>query len=298
MYPLDRYISQVGLLAPFSDVPQVILYELRRGEAELKKGAVLFSIDVDVGHEDVGVRNQGRNDTNVSDIMSERQVGKIEQMALPLILDSFDNFEIPVTLALRGQLFDVSPATAQAVISRSGDYDIGVHGYYHKSFAKLTHQEALREFEMLREAMQNFRLEPKSFVFPRNAIAHLDLLRAFDYLCFRGMGGFARNLMHVERTYGLWNVHPTAFVHSRSNILALRRVVDISLQRKLPAHLWFHPWNFGSNSSDVRKHVDNVLSPLLAHIRRLDDEGRIAVSTMKGIAEHVVRYTNTRKERL
>jgi len=274
---------------------QVILYEMRRTKAELAKGTVLFSIDVDVGHEDVGIQNQSRNDTNVSSHMSERQIGKIEQMALPLILDSFDHYEIPVTLALRGQLFDVSPATVEALMSRSGEYDIGAHGYYHKSLTGLTHHEALHEFEMLREAMQSFNLEPKSFVFPKNAVAHLDLLRAFDYLCFRGPGGFPRNLMHVERTSGLWNVHPSLLVHSRSHILTLIKVVDISVRRNLPGHLWFHSWNFGSNASEVKKHVGKVLCPLLAHIRALEDQGRITTSNMKGIAEHIVRCTDAKK---
>jgi peptidoglycan/xylan/chitin deacetylase (PgdA/CDA1 family) len=282
----------------FYDRLHVLQYQMPFAERSLlDKGAVIFSIDIDVGHEEVGLVNQGKNDGNVSNTRSERQIGRVEQTALPLILDLFDSFEMPATFAVRGQLFDVSPATVEPIAVSPIKHDIGGHGYYHRSFTALTRSEASLELTMLHDAMRKFGLQPKSFVFPRNKIEHLDLLLHSGYLCFRGSGGFPHNRMLIDRVRGLWNVHPTLFVHSGSDVAALTEIVDICSRKKSPAHLWFHPWNFGSRKSEIENALTKVLRPLLAHVRKLESHGSIAISSMREIADHAERSQMARVER-
>lgn len=252
-------------------------------------GTVTFSVDIDVGHEEVGLVNQGKNDRNVSTTKSERQIGRIEQTGLPLVLDVFDSFEVPATFAVRGQLFEVSPQTVEAITVRPIAHDIAGHGYYHRSFAALTGEESSAELGMLQNAMRKFGLQPESFVFPRNRIGHLDLLPSFGYLCFRGAGGFPNNRMSMDRVSGLWRLNPTLFVNSASNTALIEKIIDICSVHRAPAHFWFHIWNFGSDKSEMEHALGRVMRPLLAHISKLKHEGRITINSMKEVANKAER---------
>jgi len=267
------------------DFLHVLEYEMGLAEnTNLDMGTTIVSVDIDVGHEEVGLRNQGRNDLNVSSFMSERQIGRIEQDALPILLDCLDSYDMPATLAFRGQLFDVSPQSAEMVLDRS-KYDIGGHGYYHKNFIDLTRLEAEHELEMLQEGMKKFNLVPRSFVFPRNGIHHLDVLRAFGYSCFRSEGGFPNNKMLIEMVAGLCSIHPTFYIDQRTSLFALKRLTDVAARKTCPAHFWFHLWSLGYNVSTIQGTIDRVFHPWLAYVDKLRDQGTITVKTMREVAE-------------
>ena len=59
-----------------------------------------FSIDVDVGSQELGKKNEGKNDRTVNDYLPECEIGSIEEQAVPLILKSFDALEVSATLRL------------------------------------------------------------------------------------------------------------------------------------------------------------------------------------------------------
>lgn len=54
----------------------------------LEKGAIILSVDLDIGSKELGITNKGQNDANVNDYTSEYAVGEIEKWALPLLLIS------------------------------------------------------------------------------------------------------------------------------------------------------------------------------------------------------------------
>jgi len=280
-----------GLLSPILYDPlHVVQYRMPFGKrSHLDASTVIFSVDVDVGNEQVGQVNHGKNDANVSDTMSEKQVGLIEQIALPLILDVLDSFDIPVTFAMRGQLFDVSPETVESVTERSLRHDVGGHGYFHRSIGTLTAHEAYLEFKMLDDAMRRNGLEPESFVFPRESISYLGILASFGYSCFRARGGFPRNRMFADNAQGLWRLYPTLFINDATKPNLVNKIIDICASKASPAHFWFHPSDFGHQRIDVESALAIVLKPILAHISKLRLEGKMMVNTMKDFSEHCQR---------
>lgn len=257
--------------------------------SHLDTGVVTISVDVDVGDENVGLVNEGRNDINVSSTMTEYQVGFIERNTLPPILELLKAFEIPVTFAIRGQLLDVAPSIIENINNSSIEHDIGGHGYYHRDIAAMTAQQADYEFSLLNNAMRGVGLRPKSFIFPRGRIAHLETLARFGYICFRSPGGFPHNRMRVDRVSGVWRLHSTLMIHGRTHVASVKKILDICSEKRTFAHLWFHPWNFGPHKSNLSGGLENVMKPLLAHIRALEKDRNVIVNTMKTLAELLER---------
>ena len=64
---------------------------------------IVISVDIDVGNKEIGIVNEGKNDENVNRRFSEYSIGVIEELALPMFLGFFEEFEFPVTFAIRGQ---------------------------------------------------------------------------------------------------------------------------------------------------------------------------------------------------
>lgn len=176
-----------GILSPFIHYG---LYKLRRPEMQLEKGMLITSVDIDVGNKMLGILNGGKYDTNVRGMMftSEIAIGIIEELAFPLILSLFNMVQIPVTFAIRGQLFEVDDTIFQSIVRSPIKHEIASHSYYHSDFTKLSHDCADKELKLLSEKMEQHKIKPKSFIFPRNKVNHLDLLEKYGYKCYREYG--------------------------------------------------------------------------------------------------------------
>lgn len=254
---------------------------------QLENGALITSIDVDVGSKEVGVINKGENDANVNNFLSEYSLGEIEERALPLFLDFFNSLEIPVTFALRGQLTEVSVPVLEPLLESNIKHDIGSHGYSHRVFPVLSRTEAESELEMISVGMKKFGIVPRSFVFPKNKVAHLSLLEKYGYRCYRSSSDFRTDAMRVERHGQLYDIHPSFYLGQSISPIFLRKILDLVVTRKLPFHVWFHLWNFGETSSLIRKNIDNVLSPLFKYAKKKEKSGMLTFETMLSTAEKV-----------
>jgi len=260
------------------------------------KCLLVFSIDVDVGSQELGKKNKGENDRNVNDYLSECEIGSIEEQAVPLILQSFDDLEVPVTFALRGQLMEVDDSLIELIQGSPVEHDIGAHGYYHKDFEKLSIAEAKKELELTSKAMKEHGIEPRSFVFPRNKVGHLSLLKKWGYLCFRGCGGFLNDGMYVKKYGDLYDIHPGLYFGASSRFSPLfldrsinQRIIDIAVKYKAPLHVWFHPWDFGSSSEMVEKRITGFLLPFLKYAKEKQKRGILRFETMRSVAERQSR---------
>ncbi len=281
----DGILQNHVVARTFSPIFHFALFGLRRQEVRLKKGMFIVSIDVDVGNEKLGVINQGRCDRDVNPHVSERFVGEVEQRNLPLLLDLFEDFEIPVTFAFRGQLFDVDASFPKLVMRSSIKHEIGSHGYYHRAFTSLSCDEANEELKMTSIAMKKLGVVPKSFVFPRNKIAHLDLLKKYGYVCYRGLGGFTRDGSYIRAAYDeLYDVHPSFFVGCMGDPFFVKKTVDICARRKLPFHVWFHPRDIGDTEKNAKRGFERILIPILKHAKRRERTGILTFETMLSAA--------------
>lgn len=254
---------------------------------QLDRCQVIFSIDIDVGSRKLGLMNKGKNDANVSNHLSEYRIGEIEEMALPLFLEMFDDFDIPVTFAVRGQLCEVEESILDTLLDSSVDHDIGAHGYYHVKYADLSIHEAENELNLISKGMQKFGITPKSFVFPANSVSHLDLLEKHNYECYRGYGSFLKDCMFIEKKAQLYNVHPSIFIDQSVKVNLLRKVTDIAVSKKMPFHIWFHPWNFGDNEKTTKKTLEKVFFPYFNYLRRQRRSGLLSSETMLSATQKI-----------
>jgi len=267
-------------------------YRFTEQKMELEKGMLIVSIDVDVGKKEVGVINKGKNDRNVNKYINEYSIGEIEERAFPLLVDFFNNIEIPVTFAVRGQLTEVDTSTLDLLLSSHVSHDIGAHGYYHRDFAKLSYEEANEELDMISVAMKKFGIAPKSFVFPANSVAHLELLERHGYLCYRDRGGFMRNGMYIRKRGRLYDVHPGLYIGQSANPTFLKKIIDIAIARRLPFHVWFHPWNFGETTESIQRGINTVLFPTFKYAKKKEKSGSLTFETMLSAAKKVEAMFN------
>jgi len=294
---LNKILQNYVITSIFSPIFHCALFGLRRPIVRFENGMFITSIDVDVGSKELGVINQGRYDRDVSGSLhdSESFVGEVEQRNLPLLLSLFDDFEIPVTFAFRGQLFDVDTSLPKLVMSSSIKHEIGSHGYYHRAFTSLSCEEANEELKMTTIAMKKIGVIPRSFVFPRNKIAHLDLLKKHGYICYRGLGGFTRDGTYIRTDYDeLCDIHPSQYIGRTADPFFVKKTVDICARRRLPFHVWFHPRCIGDTEEQAKRRIERTLSQLLRHAKRKERVGALTFETMLSVMNKAKARMHTR----
>lgn len=270
-----------------SQLYHLVAFKLKKPKMQLEKGMFIISIDVDVGSKVLGVINKGKNDANVHKFFTEYTVGKIEEMALPLFVDLFENLSIPVTFAVRGQLADVDSSVFELLLDSSIKHDIGSHGYLHRRFKNLSCREAENELSMISTSMKKFGIIPRSFVFPSNSVAHLSLLEKYGYKCYRGYGDFIHDRMYIEKRGQLYNIYPSLYLDQSLNSFLSRKILDVAVGKKAPLHFWFHLWNFGETKESMQKSIDRVIFPLLKYAKEKVDCGMLTFETMFSAAKKI-----------
>jgi peptidoglycan/xylan/chitin deacetylase (PgdA/CDA1 family) len=254
---------------------------------QLEKGMLIISIDVDVGRKELGVINEGKNDVNVNRYLSEYSIGEIEERALPLFVHLFNDFAIPVTFAMRGQLTEVDGFILKLLCNSSVKHDVGAHGYYHRHFKNLSRNEAENELDLISVSMKKFGIIPRSFVFNNNSVAHLNLLEKYGYKCYRSYGGFMEDCMYIDKQGRLYDIHPSLYLGHGISFVFLKKIIDIAVARKLPFHMWFHLWNFGETNESIQRSIKKLFFPLLNYAKKKEKNGDLTFETMLSAAERV-----------
>jgi peptidoglycan/xylan/chitin deacetylase (PgdA/CDA1 family) len=273
-----------------------VAFSCKKPLSEFDTASLIISIDVDVGSPEVGVKNGGRNDRNVNDFLTERAVGKIEEQVVPLLLQAFNELELPVTFALRGQLTEVENSIVNLILESSTRHEIAAHGYSHKVFTALSELEAEGELRMISAGMKKFGITPNSFVFPKNEVSHLQLLERYGYLSFRGRGNFLRDGMYVRKCGNLFDVHPSLFSEFYSSFFS-KKIINLAVKYRAPLHIWFHPWNLGYTPEVAAERITKGLLPLIEHARKKKKQGVLKFETMCSIAEEYQHSGKTHKAR-
>ena len=276
-----RHMDDCVLL--LSQLYRFLVYSIRRSKMQLRNGMLIISIDLDVGSKELGIINKGKNDANISRYSSEYLIGEIEEQALPLFVDLFNHFEIPVTFAIRGQLVEVHDSVLEILLKSPVKHDIGAHGYYHKEIKNLSNNEAENELRMILVGMKKVGIIPRSFVFPRNCVAHLELLEKYGYKCYRGY----ERCMCIEKKGRLYNVHPSLCLGQSTSPRIVKRILDVCIAKKLPFHVWFHLWNFGKTTESTQKNINKQLFPILEYARRKVRSGTLTFETMCSATEKI-----------
>jgi peptidoglycan/xylan/chitin deacetylase (PgdA/CDA1 family) len=203
--------------------------------------------------------------------------------------------------------------------------EIGSHSFSHVVFDDpgCSRETAASEIAACVRLAREVGLELRSFVFPRNRVGHLDVLREQGFVCYRGAEPAwygrrrwpvaARRLGHLadvllaasppvvspQRTAsGLWNV-PASMIYFPMH--GARRLIPISLRvrrarRGLEAaarargvfHLWLHPTNLAHGTEAMFA----GLRQILAEVRSLRRRGVLEVLPMIGVAEKAAEHAD------
>lgn len=260
---------------------------------KLEKSMFLISIDIDVGSKLLGIVNEGKNDANVHDFLTESAVGRIEEAALPIFVKLFENIGMPVTFAVRGQMVNVDSTALELLLDSSVRHDIGSHGFFHRRFETLSSEEAETELRCLSVALRKFGVIPRSFIFPRNSVAHLDLLEKYDYKCYRSKGNLMLDSMRIVRYGNLYDVCPGLFLEQSINSMFLEKILDVAVAKRAPLHFWFHLWNFGATKESIQGSVNRTILPLLKHAEEKMNSGLLTLETMLSGAKKIEAVTSS-----
>lgn len=272
-------------LSVLSQLCHSIIFSLRKPKAHLECGALVTSIDVDVGSRLIGEKNKGKNDFNIHKYLSESRVGEIEEQTVPPLIQFFDHLEIPVTFAVRGQLTETKSTVLDLLLRSSVKHDIGAHGYYHKTFTSLSRAEAQNELELISLGMNRLGIKPESFVFPKNEVAHLTLLEKFGYKCYRGEGSVIKDGMYIKKVGQLYEIRPGFHLGFTYNPIFLDKIIDIAAKNKLVFHVWFHPRDLFETRGSTRRNIDQVLFPLYRYAKKKEEYGTLKFETMCSIVK-------------
>jgi len=263
------------------------LYFALKPKMQFDCGVILTSIDVDVGSKIIDEINHGKNDANIHEYLTERRVGEIEEEVIPRLIRFFDELEIPVTFAVRGQLTETRSEVLELLVRSIIRHDIGAHGYYHRTFTSLTKTEAQNELGLISTGMNKFHIKPRSFVFPKNKVGHLSLLERFGYVCYRDEGGLLKDGMYVKKTGQLYDIHPSFHLGATYNPIFLDKIINIAAKYRVPFHLWFHPRDLYEARGSVQRTIDRVLSPVYSYAKKEEKKGTIRFETMYSLAEKI-----------
>lgn len=280
----ELYFSR-GLEDTFSAFEHYFIYRLKKPRMRLERAMLIVSVDVDVGNKTVGALNKGKNDVNVNDYFNEYVVGEIEEQALPLIMDFFNLFDVPVTFGIRGQLLEVDTSVLEHLLESLVQHDIGSHSYYHRNFARLSYNEAENELKLVSTAMRALKITPKSFIFPRGGVAHLELLEKFGYQCYRGYGDFMNDGMYIKKHGKLYDIHPGLYIGNSMNAFLIKKIIDLAIKNRLPFHVWFHPWNLGKEKKSINKKINKLFFPIFQYAKSKEKKSLLKFETMLSAAE-------------
>lgn len=268
-----------------SQICHLISFELKEPATKLSKTLFITSIDIDAGSRALGYVNKGKNDTAVNKHLSESAVGEIEEIALPLFVDSFDRLSIPATFAIRGQLIEIDKAKINCLLDSTIKHDIGAHGYFHKQFPTLSRKEAEFEIGKTTELLNEIGIQPKTFIFPANKAAYLDILENYGYKCFRDEGYLLNDSMKFQKLRNLYDIYPSLCLGYDTDLSLAKRIIDIAIAKKGPLHFWFHLWNFGKNEYSLKRNLRVLLEPLLNYAKDKERSGLLSVETMASAVE-------------
>ncbi|MET0146497.1 MAG: hypothetical protein ABW328_17180 [Ilumatobacteraceae bacterium] len=193
------------------------------------------------------------------------------------------------------------------------DQEIACHSFSHVVATECGPEWFASELAACRTLAAARGIDLRSFVYPRNGIAHVDQLRSAGIVAYRGptasgrrgpAGGLATRIVDRIRPggrsavdpqrdpAGVWNLPQTYLlapsthgrllpvpVWSRAPIARLRQAAR---QRSL-FHLWFHPYNVTADPDRAFGALDAVCRAAA----RLRDAGDLDIMTMGQLAAHL-----------
>jgi peptidoglycan/xylan/chitin deacetylase (PgdA/CDA1 family) len=287
----------------------------------MQRGALCISIDVELAW---GVWDKPDPTTLGLVRTKERD---IVQRLLALL----QRYEVAATWAIVSQLLQrgrdhtiargedalwYAPEMVEAIRTARPAHEIGSHSFRHPYFSMLDATTARGELAEARRVHDAHGLEFRSFVYPRNLVAHGEALQEHGIAVFRSvdaglleMAGrlhpAARKVLNLGTKLlpvtppTVWpRRHESGLIELQSSLLLMarngarkliqptllhanaRRGLESAQARRGLFHLWFHPSNFYYDTDTQFQ----VFEAILSDAARLRDAGTLDVRTMGSFA--------------
>jgi len=197
-------------------------------------------------------------------------------------------------------------------------HEIGSHSFAHIYYGdrECTSLVARADLQAAVDAAAQKGMVLNSFVFPRDQVGHLPLLKSLGFQSYRGampalIPGATRALRRVanlldqlcarppkpvkaeEALPGFWNIPGNHFFMGRDGIrkyipIASRvrkgkKGIDNAVKTGQLYHLWFHPFNLNTDSDAMFSGLEQIFS----YASRMREEGRLNILTMEEYAGHL-----------
>jgi peptidoglycan/xylan/chitin deacetylase (PgdA/CDA1 family) len=196
--------------------------------------------------------------------------------------------------------------------------EIGSHTFSHVVFDHPRCTRAVAESEIGKcvSIARAESVELRSFAFPRNRVAHLDVLQQQGFKAYRGpephwydaswMPPPGKRIAHLSsfiartcppvvlplRQSGLWNIPGSMillpmhgvrkYIPGRSRVVRAVKGIRRAVEERKIFHLWFHPTNMAVQLEEMF----NVLAGILEYACTLRADGRLVTMTMGEIADY------------
>jgi hypothetical protein len=248
------------------------------------------------------------------------------------LIELFDRYQVPATWAVVAALLDegsaksrpggkacwYAPDIIERLVHAKVAHEIGSHGGKHVSFHNIPAAKAQEDLDFARAVHRTNGLSYSSFVFPRNEVAHLNLLVQAGLRTFRGpdigwfrraryagrIAGRAANFVDkflpippspvaARKCGGLVDVPGSMLLLGRNG--ARRFILPMVSRTKLRMglararrsggifHFWFHPSNFYYRRDEQL----STLAWFLDHAASEASRERIEIRTMGSYADEL-----------
>lgn len=200
-------------------------------------------------------------------------------------------------------------------------HEIGSHSFAHIYYGdpECTLSVAQADLQAAVEAAAKNNVVLKSFVFPRNQVGHLPLLKSCGLRSYRGamppalipwVNGPLRRVTNLldqlfalppkqvraeEVLPGLWNIPGNHFYMARDGIRKYipvasrvrkgKRGIDRAVKTGQLYHLWFHPFNLNFDSDLMLSGLEEIFS----YAHELREKGLLDILTMDEYAQRLER---------
>ena len=212
-------------------------------------------------------------------------------------------YEDPYTDINRNPLF-YGRDIIEKIFSSSVEHEIGYHSFSHVVFTEIPRELAEGEVREAKKIEKEWGIKFKSFVFPRNEIAHVDVLKDNGFKIYRGrnLGRYNLNQSFLVRKFnggigkmiaspaepewmdGIWEIPSSMYFCDPQIKFSMLPRAKLGLYRAIISkkvfHIWLHPHNLLMYPS-----LKDDLDKFLGIVAKKRDEGKIEVMTMGEIAE-------------
>lgn len=280
----------------------------------MEKGVFCVSIDLELLW---GRRDRKEMDLFIPLIKDESGLSGVVNPLLSL----FKKYSIPATWAIVGKIFIKSDGKDSYLwsginlinlIRENPSQEIACHSYTHPEFDQIPESQAEEELKKCIEVADRNKIKLSSFVYPRNKIKYLHLLRKYGFNCYRGDAInylefsnlfkdifkiismlFIPKTARISRKEGLINIPGTMYFFSTRGLRKYapygikywkaKNSIDQAISKKQLFHLWFHPVDFTKDKDRQLKELEKIL----AYASQKQKKGLLEIKNMKQISDNI-----------